>query len=227
MKHFSKRAGRTPQATPIRNMDLLLKQVQAMSHDRITNYIVPGLSSSLVGGPSPLSPREFGKVRLFEASRETEQHVLPHSHRFALTSFVLRGSVINTLYVPGGQRAPYDIDDLETAPPDSEGEDIYAMTKLTPAGRIGNYRVERDGSNTVFSRYPSLYGAGDVYHMEHDEFHSIRFSKDAVVLILEGPEKLDHSYVLEPMVDGKVVPVFAVRTWMFEGQQEADPMGQL
>ncbi len=57
----------------------LIKAVLGMANNPIRHYIAPGLTSSLVGGGG------HGKVRLFQADRETREWVTPHSHRFDFT----------------------------------------------------------------------------------------------------------------------------------------------
>jgi hypothetical protein len=70
-----------------------------MRHSRLGNYIVPGLTSHLVGGA------EFGKVRVFSTERSARDFITPHSHRFDFTSLVLSGTVHNTLYIKSAANA--------------------------------------------------------------------------------------------------------------------------
>ena len=49
-----------------------------MKHSPVRNYAIPGLTSSLIGSPSP-----NGTVRIFECSREHQEPIIPHSHRFS------------------------------------------------------------------------------------------------------------------------------------------------
>lgn len=59
------------------------------------------------------------------------------------------------------------------------------------------------------------YVHGDFYSMKASEIHSITFSRDALVLFFEGPEKATETLILEPFVDGQTVPTFQVQPWMY------------
>ncbi len=57
--------------------------------------------------------------------------------------------------------------------------------------------------------------------MDHREFHSIVFSHDALVLVLEGPEMSRSSRVLEPLLaDGTPAILAEVREWMFNEEKQ-------
>lgn len=164
--------------------------VKDMRSHTIHNYALPGLSSSLL---------TKGKLRLFEASRHTRELIVPHSHRFDFLSIVLDGSVDNTLYVQSS----------------SGYGDCFAASILSGSG-LGEY--DRRGGATV-NRYvvdTQTYSAGTEYFMRSYEIHSITFSKDAKVLIIEGPQVSNTSVILEPYVNGKHIPTFKVEDWMFE-----------
>lgn len=173
-------------------MEKLLDVVEQMKHDKLSNYIVAGLSSSLIGGGN------FGCVRLFEASRYTEHFIVPHSHRFDFSCLVLRGTVENIIY-----------DESEI---NSDTWSVFEMLKLDGFGQYKNSFVE----NKSFSRRSDFYQTGDIYSMTADEIHSIKFSKGAKVLFFEGAEKSKQSIYLEPWVNKKTVNVFEVKPWMFE-----------
>ena len=73
--------------------ELQLQMLKAMANSRLGNYAgIPGLSSSLLGGP------KHGRVRLFDCSRAHEESIVPHSHRFDVLCLVLRGAVENHLW---------------------------------------------------------------------------------------------------------------------------------
>lgn len=65
----------------------------------------------------------------------------------------------------------------------------------------------------------TTYKAGCTYSMTHDQIHSIRFDRDTQVLFFEGPQLTTQSRMLEPWVDGKVVPTFRTASWMFDRQR--------
>jgi hypothetical protein len=173
-------------------MKALIDIVDQMKHNKLNNYILAGLSSSILGGG------DFGCVRLFESSRYTEQFVTPHSHRFDFFCFVLQGFVENIVYQ------------------DSESDDdtwsVFEMQKLNGFGQYKNTFVK----NKNFLRQSFCYEAGEFYSMTADEIHSIKFSKDSKVLFFEGAEKSNKSFYLEPFVNEKTINVFEVKPWMFE-----------
>lgn len=161
-----------------------------MAHSRLANYIIPGLTSSLIGGDG------YGTVRLFECSRNHEETIVPHSHRFDFRCLVLAGRVVNTVWKEG---------------PDG---DPFMQTILSYDGAPGQYRSE-DSEVAHFIPERTTYVEGDWYGMPWDEIHSIKFSKGAVVLFLEGPLKSNSTIILQPFVDGEVVPTMKVEPWMF------------
>jgi hypothetical protein len=176
------------------NVDALL----AMRHSPIRNYVIPGLTSWLIGAPS-----EHGTVRLFECEREHEEAIIPHSHRFNFHCWVLRGSVRNRIW----HQHHWKDDRCDT----------YRQTVVRYEGTAGSYKWLRSTASTGFWYYrESTHKAGECYGMNADDIHSIFFSRHALVLFFEGPMIQDHSVVLEPVVNGKAVPTFAVAPWMFE-----------
>jgi hypothetical protein len=52
--------------------------------------------------------------------------------------------------------------------------------------------------------------------MKDNGIHSISFSRDAVVLFIESASTKNKSSILEPVVNGKVIPTFEVKEWMFK-----------
>lgn len=172
-------------------MNPAIKHLQTMRRSPLANYIVPGLVSSLLGGEG------MGTVRLFEATREQLSDIVPHSHRFAFACQVVRGVVTNRIWSKAGDG------------------DLFQQSTLAYGGEPGKYDacvgpVER------WSYADTEYAAGDWYGMTADEVHSIKFSKDAVVLFFEGPQESDSTIILEPVVNKKRIPTFKVEPWMFE-----------
>lgn len=166
-----------------------------MRHSGIGNYIVPGLSSYLVGG------EKHGKIRLFDATRGTREFITPHSHRFDFASLVLQGQVINTLYTPN-----------------STGE-YWCQSRIDQVcggDGIRKYSHTRENTPSLWMSVSSTYREGEVYSMAHSEIHGILFSKGALVLFFEGPQVTPTGRMLEPWVNGKCVPTFKTEPWMFE-----------
>lgn len=169
-----------------------LQMLKAMANSRLGNYAgIPGLSSSLLGGP------EHGRVRLFDCSRAHEESLVPHSHRFDVLCLVLRGAVENHLW----HLSPVG--------------DLFTATEMHYTGAPG--QLERGGSfeQARYSRISTPYVRGDFYSMKASEIHSITFSRDALVLFFEGPEQVTKTLILEPFVDGVTVPTFQVQPWMY------------
>lgn len=182
------------------NPEVILKAVSAMKHSHIRNYIAPGLTSWLIGGEG------HGKVRLFTSDRDTREWITPHSHRFGFTCLVLWGSVMNILFTRTGRR---------------DKGNAYAAGKLrAPTGGIGEYEFIPGDGPEHFDEHSYEYTAGETYGMRSNEIHTIRFSRGAAVLFLEGPEVVSESEVLEPWSDGRRVPTFVTQPWMFERSAE-------
>lgn len=171
-----------------------LEFLDKMKHSPVRNYAIPGLTSWLIGAPT-----EHGCVRLFECSREHHEPITLHSHRFDFECHVLAGHVRNVLWTPF-----------------AEGKgDRFMETCLIYRGGIGHYDTEKNGIDT-YQGSSYLYKAGSNYSMKADEIHSIYFSRGAKVLFFEGPTITDSSIILEPYVDGEVIPTFKVEPWMFK-----------
>lgn len=173
-----------------------LRELLRMAHSPVRNYVLPGLTSSLIGAPSP-----HGTVRLFQNTRDHQETITPHSHRFDFQCWVLRGSVRNRLWLSRGY---------------NDGEsDLYRKTTLSYRGTIGEYDAT-SGEDGWWHHKTYTYEAGQCYGMASHEIHSIFFSRDAIVLFFEGPAKADASVILEPVAYGEVVPTFEVKSWMFQ-----------
>lgn len=171
--------------------------LKKMGHSRVHNYVIPGLTSALVGGEGK------GTVRLFEQSRAHEEPICPHSHRFDFGAVVIQGYVQQTLWHSSN---PCHESDFYSA-------DLLVKNKDV---QFGSYTRQHDVRRMHFRKRTERYDVGQMYFMKHTEIHSINFSKDAVVLFLEGPEVVNESVILQPIVNGKVVPTFKVEDWMFE-----------
>lgn len=171
--------------------DLNLKMLAAMKHSPVRNYVVPGLTSWLVGGASPQ-----GCVRLFESEREHLEPVIPHSHRFDFQCLVLAGWVRNRVWMR------------------SYGDGDWFVSSTHTKGRMGAYEV-KEGGRERFTYQDITYVAGARYEMNHDDIHSIWFSRGAKVLFFEGPEVVDFTTILEPVANNERVPTFKVEDWMF------------
>lgn len=164
-----------------------------MAHSPVHNYILPGMTSYLIGNPS-----DKGTVRLFKNSREQQESVVPHSHRFDFQCWVLRGSVRNRVWMKC-----------------YSGGDIYESTILEYNGEMGNYTM-KPGLVNYWKFNDETYEAGQCYHMVHHEIHSIFFSRDALVLFFEGPKVASTSIALQPVVNGITIPTLEVKPWMFQ-----------
>ncbi len=172
----------------------LLDIVTLMSHSPVRQYVTPGLTSLLVGGEG------HGNVRLFTSDRDTREWITPHSHRFDFVCMVLEGDVENVLFVPGRSK--------------SNTYSRGSMRRIN-AG-MGNYEITRDGGVDEYEEHRTIYSVGESYSMKASEIHSIRFSRGARVLFLEGPEVSDASVFLEPFSDGETIQTFETRPWMFK-----------
>jgi hypothetical protein len=178
--------------------DHVRNHLVGMGYSAVANYILPGMSSHLIGErPHSASAQ---KVKLFTTSRHQNEHITPHSHWFDLACMVLKGWVDNTMFRQCG-----------TVPE----SDRYTASRLIYKGEPGRYEVRHIDEREYLQR-ASRYVEGQWYFMSHDEIHSIKFSKDAMVLIFEGDEKSNSTVILEPFVDGRKIPTFKVEDWMFQ-----------
>lgn len=177
------------------------KLIDQMSHSELRNYILPGLSSFLIGGEG------HGKVRLFRASRQQHAHITPHSHRFDFQCIVLRGQATNTIWRQVGA---------------VHGASSMVASQLHFNGRPGEYTTTQRETPQYYHPSSETYSpVAPFYSMRHDEIHSIIFSQDAVVLFLEGPDQTDTTTILEPWVHGQRIPTFKVEPWMFQRGEPA------
>lgn len=174
-----------------------LKALMAMAHSPVRNYVIPGLTSYLIGAPS-----ESGTVRLFCNERDHQEQLTPHSHRFDFQCWVLAGQVTNRIW----SRNHY-----MTHP----HGDVFVSSSLKYSGSIGQYEKKVvDRANWSYA--DSVYKEGECYSMKHNEVHSIHFSRGAKVLFFEGAQVTDTSIVIEPYVDGEHLETMAVLPWMFK-----------
>lgn len=187
------------------SLNAIIRAVEPMLHSRLDNYIIPGLASELVGGVNG------GKVRLFSTNRTATDFVTPHSHRFDFTCLVLKGVVNNTIYAEGGET----------------GDEwcVSTIGQVCGADGILNYVHTRSDKPSKWTQDTFRYEAGETYSMRYEELHSIQFSRGARVLFFEGPQVTKESRMIEPWVNGKVVPTFRTDPWMFERAAPAEAMG--
>lgn len=171
----------------------IVRQMIAMRHSPIRNYIVPGLTSWLIGG----GDNSRGKVRLFENTREQHEFITPHSHRFSFNAYVIRGWVSNTTWFDG------------------EGSgDLYMASIIRYDDSPGKYTIEKRFQQR-FLNDTITYGEGEWYCMHLAEIHSIKFSENALVLFFEGPTLFNTSQIIEPIVDEEHIPTMKIEPWMF------------
>lgn len=179
------------------------KALDAMKHSEVRNYVLPGVSSFLIGGDSTSNPRN-GLVRMFVSERETEEHVVPHSHRFNFTAIVTKGWVENIIYTP-----------------DSSGAYEYVVGHQARESKtFGDYKIWWDTLPLKYTktctRYGVVNGYGQDYRMEAEQIHTIRFGAGAKLLVLEEPTRLSVTKILAPWAYGRRVPTMQVPDWMFE-----------
>lgn len=180
----------------------ILEVLESLRSNTIHNYIAPGLDSHLIA-------REGGSIRMFHMTRDQQFYISPHSHRFNFASVVICGWARQHLY--------RNLSTQNVGPQHTGADDrLYAVREYVPdRANPTNYGI-KTASYGHFLRTTTVYEAGQWYSMKYDEFHSIEFSKGARVLFIEGPKIKDTSYFLEPVVNGKVVPLFDVPTWMYK-----------
>lgn len=167
------------------NLDL--GAILNLSHSKLSNYILPGLDSLLIGATT----------RLFVNTRKSIGEITPHSHRFDFQCLVLQGSVTNTLFVP------------------HDDGDEYAVSLMTYLGKPGEYQTAHSGIRW-YKAADQGFTVGDWYGMLSHEVHSIRFSDDAVVLFIEGEQITKDSIYLEPHINGETIPTMKTESWMFQ-----------
>ena len=133
-------------------------------------------------------------MRLFECTHSNPVPITPHSHRFDFTCVVLEGTVHNLVWQESDRGSLYEL-----------AEQI---------GKLGNYEL-LPMKQANYACVEHIYHKGDVYSMRSEEIHSIFFSKGAKVLFIEGPERSEKSLVLQPVVNGRVIPTLKTEDWMF------------
>lgn len=169
-------------------------KILELAHSPIFNYIIPGLNSYLISDVG-----DKGKIRLFHSTRNHQENVTPHSHRFDFQCLVLRGHVKNKIWKMQ----------------ESEDSDLYQLTQIEYLDSPGQYKHELLNVNP-WEMVEDTFYAGDWYQMQHDQIHSISFSKNSFVLFFEGPTITKYSVYIEPFVDGKLIKTFKVEDWMFQ-----------
>lgn len=170
-------------------MDELKNILNSMKSSKLSNYIVAGLDSYLLTS---------GKVRLFECSRNHQDSVTPHSHRFDFSCLVISGAVCNRVWKECNE----------------DDGDFFQSSIITYSGDVGSHSVKPEGRD-FWSYSDSKYKAGDIYSMTSDQVHSIFFSKGATVLFFEGPDKSNDSIIIEPVVNGQVIRTYEKKDYMF------------
>ena len=180
------------------DIDIIIEELLKKAYSPLKNYIIPGLTSSLITAPS-----KDGCIRLFECSREHQEQVTPHSHRFDFRCYVVKGWVTNIIW--NKQWLPRD-------------GDRFMSSTLTYQGESGKYKTTT-GESGSWSPSKSTYQAGEFYSMRYDQIHSIQVSRNAKVLFFEGKTETNESFILEPEVDGIIIKTFKTEKWMFQSEK--------
>lgn len=167
-----------------------LEIIESMRSNRRPNYIAPGLESYLIG-------QENCKVRMFHMTHHQQFYISPHNHRFDFCCYVLDGKVTNHHYIPTTGGDPYLIS-------------TYDPNTYAKEGLIDIQTVPFIIRNTEYSANSNPW-----YSMSRDQFHSITFEKGAKVLFFEGASQDKTSNCLQPIVNGKLIPLFSVEEWMY------------
>lgn len=163
------------------------------AHSVIHNYVIAGLDSYLIGDIE-------NRTRLFHMTRNQVDYITPHSHKFDLECEVLHGEVINTIFTQRDEGY--------------EG-DAFLKSSIMYLGEAGSYRKSPHGEVKIFTMESTTYQAGDVYHLKHDQIHSIQFTKGAMVKITEGVKQDDFTEILEPFSNRRIVKNFKVHDGLF------------
>lgn len=176
----------------MKNRQLLIDQLDQMKGRGVNNYIIHGLKSHLI---------DRGTVRVFSATRHPGPFggITPHSHRYDFACLVLRGHVINTTWEQT----------------DDEDADMYRVSLLKYDAAPGQYGQQSEQYTGRMKPEAVRHVAGEAYGQDADTIHSIKFSKDAVVLFLEGPQKRESSLIIQPVVDGELIETLRTEPWMF------------
>ncbi len=139
-----------------------LSHIEKLMHSPVRNYIIPGLTSWLIGEPSTC-----GKVRVFTCERDHQEQIAPHSHRYDFQCMVLQGQVDNIIWN------------------ESILGDEYCVTEMIYKDEIGNYE-KSDRTVKRYQCHSRKYNTTECYYMQSNQIHSISFSKGTVVLFFEG-----------------------------------------
>lgn len=170
-----------------------------LKHSPIHNYILPGLTSWML---KPAGDGH-GMIRMFESSRETQEFITPHSHRYGLHCEVLAGWAENTLW-----RDSSLVGSMTSS-------DEWMLCSLKYNGSPGDY-TQTVGPVRRYAKETRRYAVGSSYDLNHNQIHTIRFSRDAVVVITETVQQTDTTQILLPVAYGKAVPTFKVEPWMYK-----------
>jgi hypothetical protein len=124
------------------NFNSSLKDIQKALHSPRHNYVIPGLTSYLIEGSHNL--------RIFHNTRNHQESISPHTHRFNFRSKVLEGIVTNVIWEP------------------SEYGDAYQCVDLSYCHEIGQYVRTPQGLNTwkpmsTIHRKGAIYDLMDAY----------------------------------------------------------------
>lgn len=176
------------------DMDKLLCTLMGENDSLIRDYIVPGLESRLLR-----SVTSSHKWRIFTMRRDQDYQVNIHDHRYGFSAVVLSGHVVNTVW---------DIAERNVNDSHATHAAVYYDHKERCVGQPYSLITTRPREQA--------YGAGEWYAMGHDEFHSIRFSRGARVLVIEGPEVKPNNTILLPYSNGRVCDTFMWRPWMMD-----------
>ncbi len=189
------------------SMDLkqLNKFIESMKGGSIKNYILEGLTSTLI---------DQGSIRLFESSRHQTRQITPHSHTYHLFCVVLSGGVFKktwTLYE--GEFGERSEADFKT--------DEFMLSTIEKTDKFGKYKKTNESVGRYFNRI-AKFNTGNCYEIKQGEIHSIDFSKDAVVLVFQSPEVEEISQVIEPIYEGEVIETLITEDWMFLKQPKGE-----
>lgn len=183
---------RTAKTWREKTMKDLVAVVDKMKSHRISNYVIAGLDSYLLG-------EERGMVRLFENSRDHQDSITPHSHRFNFTCLVIAGRVTNRIWEECNE----------------EEGDFFESSRLDYSGEVGSHIKTPEGRGW-WKCEDHYYGTGETYSMDADQVHSIKFSRGAKVIFFQEEDMLKSSLIIEPVVNGEVVQTYKKLDYMFK-----------
>jgi hypothetical protein len=188
----------------VADIDVDVDFIERMARSPIRNYVVPGITSWLIGAHHATA----GCVRMLTCDREQVEHVTPHSHRFSFHAVVLAGSVRNRLW-----RRTWD-----------GSGDFYSECSLAFGGEAGKYTLE-EGERARWSWEDTVFAKGQGYGMAAHEVHSIYFARGTKLLIFEGCAEKTVTSILQPVAYDEVVPTFKVEPWMFRRESSEASRG--